>query len=295
LTPLLVALLLTAQAEPEPPEPEGAEGLAPKPPPTPSEEEEEEEEEEEIEETKPEPKKLKATQKKKSSGKKKRPGRGGRRRAPSGPVEIPIDIGVGPVAVVPNPPVFQDQPVHGALALSLAAVIDQDLIKKYRNRIPPGLRGAASRVNEVRVRPWFLAIVPELIIISPQFLNTGMYGAVWRPVGLGISLVDEPVHISVNAGLDLAYIFIHSRTLGGGNATTQSFTHFARPGINLDAILEIPITDSFLVSTGWSSDFFVPQPLGGTPLEIEPLDQSLWHLGGPFLKLHFRVPFEVSL
>lgn len=222
------------------------------------------------------------------------------RPAPAGPVEIPIDVGIGPQLLLPNPgPIFDDGALHFGLAVSLAAVIDQELIRKHAGRIPAEYRGMARNLDEVRVRPWFLGLIPELLIISPQLPvvspNTGMYGAVWRPIGVGVSPIAEPVRLSFGANIDVAYIFIHSQTLGGGTASAHSLTHLLRPGINLDATLEWPLSKSVLLSTGWASDLFIPQPIGRTPFEIEPVDQALWHLGGPFLKLHIRVPYEVKL
>lgn len=221
-------------------------------------------------------------------------------KAPAGPVEIPIDFGIGPQLLLPNPgPIFDDGALHFGLALSLAAVVDQELIRKHASRIPAEYRGMARNLDEVRVRPWFLALIPELLIISPQLPvvspNTGMYGAVWRPIGVGVSPIADPVRVSFGANIDVAYIFIHSQTLGGGTAAAHSVTHFLRPGVNLDATLEWPLSKSVLLSTGWASDFFIPQPIGRTPFEIEPVDQALWHLGGPFLKLHVRIPYEVKL
>lgn len=222
------------------------------------------------------------------------------RPVPAGPVEIPIDLGIGPQLLIPNPgPIFDDGALHFGLAISLAAVVDQELIRKYAGRIPAEYRGMARNLDEVRVRPWFLGLIPELLIISPQLPvvspNTGMYGAVWRPIGIGVSPISDPVRLSFAANIDVAYIFIHSQTLGGGTASAHSITHFLRPGINLDATLEWPLSKSVLISTGWSSDLFIPQPIGRTPFEIEPVDQALWHLGGPFLKLHIRIPYEVKL
>ena len=133
-------------------------------------------------------------------------------------------------------------------------------------------------------------------MISPQVLNTGMYGAIWRPLGAGLTLVDSPVRVAIGAAIDAAYIFIHSSSLPPGGVTpgTQSFTHFLRPGLNVQALVEVPVTETFLVSTGWSSDFFVPQPIGGLPWQLFPLEDSLWHLGGPFLALHFRFPYRIE-
>jgi hypothetical protein len=214
------------------------------------------------------------------------------------PVEVPIDVGIGPTLLVPNPPLLLSQPAYAGVSLSIAAVIDQELIRKNAGRIPSGLRRAASSLNEVRYRPWFLGLVPELLVISPQvdgLSQTGMYGAVWRPFGLGVSLLDEPVHLSANAAVDLAYLFIHSSAYGGGSSSSDSITHFVRPGINAEIVLEIPVTDTLLFSTGWSSDVFIPQPLGAPPWDVAPLDEALWHLGGPFVKLHVRIPYTVSL
>lgn len=219
------------------------------------------------------------------------------RARPAAPLVVPIDVGVGPAFLLPNPPAFGVQPLHTGLSLSLAAVLDEELIAKNRRRIPPGLRRAARSVSEVRYRPWFLALVPELLVVSPQIEGlapTGMYGAVWRPLGIGLSLVDEPVRLAAHANVDVAWLFIHSAAPDGGSATAATVTHFLRPGVNLELVLEVPVTESFLVSTGWSSDLFVPQPLGRPPWEVLPLDEALWHLGGPFLKLHVRVPYTVG-
>ena len=47
----------------------------------------------------------------------------------------------------------------------------------------------------------------------------------------------------------------------------------------------------FGVSFGWASAFYVPQQLG--TLGLGPLDDSVWHVGQAFLKLHFRFPYQV--
>lgn len=224
---------------------------------------------------------------KKPAAKKRKPAP----KRPSGPITVPIDVGVGPIALVPTGAAFWDQPVHSGLTLSVAAVVDQALIRRYRDQIPAEWRNAAGNVKEARVRPWFLALIPEVLVISPSWLRTGMYGAIWRPLGLGLTFLDEPVHVSAHASLDLAYVFIHSSApppLG------PNFTHFLRPGVNLDLTAEVPLTDSVLMSTGWSSSFFPPQPVGRPPWELWPLDGSLWHLGGPFVKLHVRIPYELN-
>jgi len=203
-------------------------------------------------------------------------------------VTVPIDIGVGPVALVPSWPMLLDQPAYGGMMLSLAAVIDQATIRRYQDQIPANLRQQAMQMDEVRIRPWFIALIPDVLVVSPAFFNSGMYGAVWHPLGIGIPLVKKPVELELGADLALCYLFMHSRTL-------PSPTHFLRPGIRLDATLTIPITETLLISSGWASDLFVPQPLGQPPWVFWPLDNSMWHLGGPFIMLHFRIPFSTTL
>lgn len=213
----------------------------------------------------------------------------GARKHSSQKVKVPIDMGLGPQALLLNPPIFFDQAVHTSLTLSIAAIIDKQLIHQQRRRIPAQYRSLARSVDEVSYRPWYLALIPELLIISPALFNTGMYGAVWRPLGFGLSLWHNTrAKLSIASNLDLAYLFIHSRTL-------PSPTHFLRPGINLEFVLRVAITYNFLLSTGWSSDFFLPQGLGQAPWELWPENAPLWHLGGPFLKLHWRIPIAVNL
>jgi hypothetical protein len=236
-----------------------------------------------------------------------------KRAAAHGPVAIPIDVGFGPVAMIANPPLFGQQLVFSGVELSLAAVINQQLIREHENQIPAEYRAMARGIDEAEIRPWFLALVPSRLIISPYLpsLNNsiygagaGMYGAVWRPFGAGFTLLEKPVKVGVSGAVDLTYIFIESQggcgTTSGGQfhcdvAAAPIYTHFLRPGVNLNLTATLPISETLLVSTGWSSDLFIPQPLGRPPWELFPLENSLWHLGGPFLMVHVRFPYEVSL
>jgi Ni/Co efflux regulator RcnB len=238
-------------------------------------------------------KKKKKKRKKQRKKKKKKKKKKGNKRA-SGPVEIPIDVGMGPIGLLPSPPLLLEQPAFTGFTLSIAAIVDRATIKKYKDRIPKQYRRAAGSVSRVEVTPWWLKLIPETFIISPDIsglvpgvTNTGMYGAIWRPIGLGLTLVDEPVRLSANASLSFIYAYVHSQT--------RADTHFLRPGLTLDGTLEIPLGEQLLVSTGWASDLFIPQPLGGAPWEILPWQSWLWHLGGPFFKVHIRFPYEVNL
>ena len=236
-------------------------------------------------------------------GRRARGRRSAKKRGRAGKVTVPIDIGVGPVLMLPNPSIFVSQPAFTGMELSLAGIIDQALIHKYRHKIPRQYQSLARSVDEISYRPWYIGLIPERLILSPGIFpqgmggtgpldgmfSSGMYGAVWRLYGIGQTLLTlGQSKLSINLGLDFAYIYMHSSLL-------PAPTHFLRPGLNLELVLRVPVTRNFLLSAGWSSDVFVPQPLGQAPWVFWPLDQSLWHLGGPFIKLHFRVPYSVRL
>jgi hypothetical protein len=172
------------------------------------------------------------------------------------------------------------------------------MIRANAGRLPPWARNAASSLTEVKVRPSYLALLPETLVISPQFNNTGMYGAIWRPIGFGLTLVDTPsFRVHANAALDAVALVVHSTTVGvsaGAPAGTQSLTLVLRPGLNATVAAEVPLSKEWRVSAGWSSDFFVPQPIGRPPWEFEPFGDALFHLGGPYLMVHGRFPYTVG-
>ena len=58
--------------------------------------------------------------------------------------------------------------------------------------------------------------------------------------------------------------------------------------------LELMPTDVFGISVGWESAVYIPQRLGSF-LEVTPTDQTVWHIGQAFVKLHFRFPYEANL
>lgn len=210
-------------------------------------------------------------------------------------VTVPADIGVGPAAYVISGPVFDDQPVHTGLKISIQAIIDQATIRAHQDRIPASYRQQAMRMSEVRYSPSIF--IPDALIISPKIRNTGIYGVTWRPISIGLPLVDaSPVRLGLSAGLLVTYAFLYS------DLPELPTTHFIRPGLDIGAELEIAVTQSFLVSLGWASGFYVPQGLGtfgmgpfGDEQSWDGLRQTMWHFGQGFLKLHFRFPYTANL
>ncbi len=199
-------------------------------------------------------------------------------------VELPLNIGIGPAVYVISGPIYKDQPVHFGLKLSLAAVVDQATLRQSKERIPTRYRKMASRFGEARVG---LIYLPDNLIISPKFNNTAVYGATWRPLAIGFSLIRRP-RFTINTGLLLTYAYMYSDTI-------RQPMHFLRPGIDLKLEFEIPVAKWFLISIGWASQFYIPQRVGGSPATAAKPNRAIWHIGQGFILLHFRMPHTTIL
>ncbi|MCP3104652.1 hypothetical protein LZ198_37890 [Myxococcus sp. K15C18031901] len=199
-------------------------------------------------------------------------------------VEVPVDVGVGPAAFLFFGPIFEDQPVHTGLKLSVEAVLDKDWLRKNQRAIPTRYRKYARSLNEVRISPSLL--IPDALIVSPKLRDTGMYGATWKPLALTLPLSSGPARLAVGTGLLLTYAYMHSSTLPS--------THFLRPGAELGVELELALSQSFLVSLGWESALYIPQELGGLGLP-DRLRDGIFHVGQAYLQLHVRFPYTTRL
>jgi hypothetical protein len=203
-------------------------------------------------------------------------------------VTAPVDVGIGPAAFFFFGPVFEDQPLHTGLKLNVEAVLDEEWLRKNQALIPRKYRKQALKSGEIRFSPAVLALIPDSLIISPKYRNTGIYGATWKPVGIGLPLSSSPVRFSIDAGLLLTYAYLYS------DLETLGTTHFLRPGLQLGADLEFQISKSFLISIGWDSALYIPQRLG-TFSETKPLSESIFHVGQAYLMFHFRFPYTTRL
>jgi hypothetical protein len=203
-------------------------------------------------------------------------------------VTAPVDVGIGPAAFLFFGPVFEDQPIHTGLKISVEAVLDQEWLRKNQRLIPRKYRDQVLKSEELRFSPLILTLIPDSLIISPKYRNTGMYGATWRPFGVGMPLSSSPVRFSLDAGLILTYAYLYS------DLETLPATHFLRPGLQLGADLEFQLSKRFLISVGWDSALYVPQRLG-TLGELQPLRESIFHVGQAYVQLHFRFPYTTTL
>lgn len=200
-------------------------------------------------------------------------------------VTVPVNIGLGPAVHWITGPVQKDQEQHYGVKISLAAIIDQALIQQNKHKIPKKYRKMASRIDQVRLRPGPVVLVPDTIFISPRRDQTAMYGANWRFYGVHMPI--GPIRVGSNLNLTYAHIDSDNEALGQ--------THFLRPGLDLNAEIEIPLSKSVLISGGWTSFFYPPQEVGGPVFSLGEMDASIWHIGQAFVQLHFRMPYTTRI
>lgn len=206
--------------------------------------------------------------------------------ARAGQVTVPLNVGVGPAVHFLTGKLQRDQVVHGGLRLQLFALINQAVVRANRDKIPAKWRGKASKIKDLRVGH---LLIPDTLYLSPKVGKTQMWGLTFRPLALGFPLVRHPVRLHVGAGLIATYAYIQSDDPALGT------THFLRPGLDVRVDLEIPVTKRFLISLGWTSQFYIPQPVGGPIDKIGPLKDALWHIGQAYLVLNFRFPYTTRI
>ncbi len=212
--------------------------------------------------------------------------------ARAGDITLPVEIGIGPSFSMGPGPLFQGVPGHFGLEFDLAAIIDQETIRRNLHRVPAKYRGAASKMKEVRYRPSMF--IPDSLWISPNLYGTGMVGVTFRPVGIAIPLVDSGVKARLQADALLSYAFIWSDRM------VASTTHFLRPGLGLGAQLELPVTDSLAFYVGADADFYLPQEPGRGILHVPTFDQaglgrSIWLIGKVWLQVAWRFPYTTQI
>jgi hypothetical protein len=219
------------------------------------------------------------------------------RRKRSREVTATVDVGVGPAFYAfGNPlsggallsgPIYEDQPWHYGLRFDAAAIIDYEFYRQNRHLVPRKYRGMFKPDTEIRYAPAAVALIPRNIYFSPKTKNTGVYGATWELARLGLSLVKtSSTRLSVGAGALLTYAYIDSDVFES--------THFLRPGASVGVELGTMFSDTWGMSLGWDSNFYLPQNIGGSILEGDD-DDALWHVGEGFLMIHYRFPYTTKL
>lgn len=215
--------------------------------------------------------------------------------------QVTVQLGVGP-SLLTFPildlaagglrgDLFEDQALHTGLRLSLAAIIDRAFVRKNGDLVPQRYRRMFRDGGEVRYVPWQAALVPRTLIVSPKLRHTGMYGASWMPLAVGLSPLRRPVRLTLGLGAVVTYAFIHSDLSALGPVT-----HFFSLGGELNVRVEWPITRDFRLVLGWASALYLPQALGQPPFTgSDDPGRLVYHIGQIFLQVHVRFPVVVDL
>jgi len=228
-------------------------------------------------------------------GKPRKKKRKKRRSKAKSTITVPVDVGIGPTTNWFTGVIGDDQQFHYGLKLDIAAIIDQKTIKKNKKKIPKKYRKMALKMKEFVYRPfWWL---PDSLLISPKLDKSYMYGVTLRPIGLGLSLINNnAMKLSLSAGLVLTYAYMGNDTWEDNGYANDSM-HFFRPGFDAKAELLLKLSKSFLVSVGWDSYLYLPQRVGEGPFEDlgeNILEEAVWHNGQAFVMLHFRFPYTTK-
>jgi hypothetical protein len=203
-------------------------------------------------------------------------------------LEVPLEIGIGPVTHTWFGPVAKDQALHGGLVITTDIVLDRAWLQDNKGRIPARWRSLAGSVDEVRIKP--VIFIPDTLIISPRVRNTGMVGASWRPVAVGVPLLTSPVRIGVDAGLRLTTAIVWSDSLP--SEADPKTTFFLRPGVDLSADVVFPLSETVRVRLGADAHAYVPQKVGA--FGLGQAGERMWLLARGFLELRVRVPITVE-
>jgi hypothetical protein len=206
-------------------------------------------------------------------------------------VTIPINVGLGPAAYFITGDIQNDQAPHYGVKINLGAVITKKTIEENKGKIPKKYHSLVDKVGEAQIGH---LLIPDALFISPKTQNTGIYGVTWQPININQPLLDSWLKLEVGAGLLLSYAYIDQDIKTASGMTTNQTTHFFRPGLELLANLDLPFSDSFILSLGWSSGFYVPQTLGEfTGVSVE--ENSIWHIGQAYALFNFRFPFTAKI
>ena len=215
--------------------------------------------------------------------------------AKQGSVEVPIEVGVGPALhFVTNDTLSEQQTFYTGLRLNLEAIITKELIKRFEKKIPKKYRKMVKNIDEAKMRVKEMMLIPRTLLISPTAMSdngqSGMYGAMWDFMGIGIGL--GPLSVSANVQATYAYIsYLDSDPL-----KTPKSMHFLRPGLTASAEIPLRLNDTVGVTAGWRSTVYLPQELGGgvTAMKFS-REGTIWHIGQAFITLDIRFPYTTTL
>ncbi|MFK8138894.1 MAG: hypothetical protein AB8E15_11075 [Bdellovibrionales bacterium] len=176
-------------------------------------------------------------------------------------VKLPVyaNLGIGYAQyVLPNiypETVDQGNGLIGGTELRLYAEVDQEGLKKLRDKVPEKHRKLFDKIGGISITPSIL--IPRSIFIAPRNENREAYGATWA-FGLGISPAWKNLAIKLYGGLALSYIYYRD------NRFADDSKHFIRPGLTGTASIHLFPKNTVSLDIGYRADTYLSQEMFGT-------------------------------
>lgn len=160
--------------------------------------------------------------------------------------------------------------------LEIWAIVEQETIRKYQNKIPENYRKAVTSLGHAGVSPIW---IPRSLYISPLRENREAYGLTWGftpRVSSGIG----PLELGVSGGPILTYL--HFRDFA-----FEKPVHYIRPGLRGQVYAKIPLFTKYLkLEIGGTGDIYIPQRLYAS--------DTAWNIKSVYGLIHFYLPLEVE-
>ena len=189
------------------------------------------------------------------------------------PAKVNVGFGLSEYQIV-NAYNDKDTYIYGT-ELSIAGVVDQEVIERYKDKIPQKYRKAASKLGEVSVSHLF---VPQTLYIHPSDGEKSAFGATWGIVP-SISLGGKYISVGVHGGLIATYLYYNDEVL-------DDSIHFIRPGLRGGANMKLFLFKRYVgLEAGINKDLYISKQFFA--------DENVSHLSGGYMMLHIRIPITI--
>ncbi len=191
------------------------------------------------------------------------------------PIEGKLDIAAGPSFHHFDSPMAEIDPWLPGFNLDFGVAVSGETA---RSLAPNRWKSKIPKDGEIVVRPWWLAIFPRQVVLSPGG-KLSTVGLVWELLGVstGLKITDAA---SLNVGIDLPEI----EWLMNWGPETRKGSSFSGIGLSPDAHLQIDPASWLRLDLGWAHHLDVPF---GT-IHFVQGEQKPWSWGSAYFQLHLR-------
>lgn len=205
--------------------------------------------------------------------------------------EIPMEInlGFGPAFHYLPAELVGSTTLVGGLSVELYAVIRPEVLQEHKDRIPRQYRKYISLNQEMFLRPWWLGVIPQRLVIHPT-ADLKVYGANWNFFTWAWNQqLLEPLQLQVALQLpSITYLRVASPTL-------------AKDAVNLWAVGATPAVrlnwrpwNRWHFAAGWEHSFYLPLGINKyKPAEAN--SRALTQHGIASVIVHWRIPSSAKI